>query len=85
MMDEKNGRLVSWKEIAAYLGCDVRTCLRWEKERGLPVHWSGGKPGPRVMAWKKELDQWLAGPFFVQDHIAALIRRRALITRTSIP
>ncbi|MDD8025328.1 MAG: FG-GAP-like repeat-containing protein [Acidobacteriota bacterium] len=61
MADENNGRLVSWKEIAAYLGCDVRTCLRWEKERGLPVHRPGGQPGPRVMAWKHELDQWLTG------------------------
>ncbi|MCX6558902.1 MAG: FG-GAP-like repeat-containing protein, partial [Candidatus Aminicenantes bacterium] len=61
MKDEENSRLVSWKEIAAYLGCDVRTCLRWEKERGLPVHRPGGKPGPRVMAWKKELDEWLGG------------------------
>jgi hypothetical protein len=61
MENERNGRLVSWKEIAAYLGCDVRTCMRWEKERGLPVHRPGGQPGPRVMAWKHELDQWLAG------------------------
>ncbi len=61
MGDETNGRLVSWKEIAAYLGCDVRTCLRWEKERGLPIHRPGGQPGPRVFAWKGELDQWLAG------------------------
>ena len=60
-MDEKKDRLISWKEIAAYLGCDVRTCLRWEKERGLPVHRPGGKPGPRVMSSKKELSEWLAG------------------------
>ncbi len=61
MKEDLNGRLISWKEIAVYLGCDVRTCLRWEKERGLPVHRPGGHPGPRVMAWKKELDEWLAG------------------------
>ncbi len=61
MADDDNGRLFSWKEIAAYLGCDVRTCLRWEKERGLPVHRPGGTPGPRVMAWKRELDAWLIG------------------------
>lgn len=61
MPESPDGRLVSWKEIAAYLGCDVRTCLRWEKERGLPVHRPGGQPGPRVFAWKHELDQWLAG------------------------
>jgi hypothetical protein len=61
MADENNGRLVSWKEIAAYLGCNVRTCMRWEKERGLPIHRPGGQPGLRVMAWKQELDTWLAG------------------------
>lgn len=61
MTGESNGRLVSWKEIAAYLGCDVRTCMRWEKERSLPVHRPGGQPGPRVIAWKHELDDWLAG------------------------
>jgi len=31
-------RLESWKEIAAYLGRDVRTAQRWERLGGLPVH-----------------------------------------------
>ena len=34
---ESNGRLDSWKEIARHLGRDVRTVMRWERERGLPV------------------------------------------------
>lgn len=72
MTEEDNGRLVSWKEIAVYLGCDVRTCLRWEKERGLPVHRPGGKPGPLVMAWKKELDDWLAGTSRLEQTTAPL-------------
>ncbi len=67
MTGESNGRLVSWKEIAAYLGCDVRTCMRWEKERGLPVLRPGGQPGPRVYAWKHELDAWLAGKSTAAD------------------
>jgi len=29
--------LRSWKEIAAYLGCDIKTCGRWEKEADLPI------------------------------------------------
>jgi hypothetical protein len=33
-----NGRLDSWKEIADYLKRDVRTVIRWEKEKRLPVH-----------------------------------------------
>ena len=32
------GRLDSWKEIAAYLGRGIRTVQRWEREEGLPVH-----------------------------------------------
>ena len=50
----------SWKEIAAYLGCDERTCLRWEKDRGLPVHRAGGGPSKSlVFAYRSELDEWL--------------------------
>jgi len=32
-----NERIDSWKEIAAHLGRNERTVVRWEKERGLPV------------------------------------------------
>src|ERR1700720_4403293 len=31
-------KLVSWKEIAVYLGREVRTVQRWENTEGLPVH-----------------------------------------------
>ena len=31
------GRLDSWKEIAAYLKRDVTTVQRWEKREGMPV------------------------------------------------
>jgi hypothetical protein len=48
--------LDSWKEIAAYLHRDVRTVLRWERDRGLPVHRipGGGKAG--VFAIVTELE-----------------------------
>jgi hypothetical protein len=52
-----NGKLDSWKEIAAYLGRDVRTVIRWEKKRNLPVHRLPG--GQAVFAYKGELDKWL--------------------------
>lgn len=53
-------RLDSWKEIADYLGKDVRTVVRWEKERGLPVRrLPGGKRQP-VFAIAKEIDAWAA-------------------------
>lgn len=53
-------RLDSWKSIAEYLHRDVRTAIRWEKDRGLPVHRiPGGKRGG-VFAYQSELDEWLA-------------------------
>src|SRR5437016_303715 len=52
-----NGKLDSWKEIASYLGRDVRTVIRWEKKRNLPVHRLPG--GQAVFAFKSELDDWL--------------------------
>jgi TolB-like protein len=50
--------LDSWKAIAAYLHRDVRTVMRWEQGRGLPVHRipGGGRPG--VFALRSELDSW---------------------------
>src|SRR5688572_11525706 len=52
-------RLASWKEIAAYLGRDVRTVLRWHKDRGLPVHRAPGGRKGSVFAETEELDGWL--------------------------
>jgi hypothetical protein len=60
---DMNGRtrLTSWKEIAAYLRREVRTVIRWEKERGLPVHRVPGGQGRSVFAFTDELDKWAAG------------------------
>ncbi|MCX6638098.1 MAG: hypothetical protein NT090_23830 [Acidobacteria bacterium] len=52
-------RLDSWKDVATYLGRDVRTVQRWESERRLPVHRLPGGDKPRVYALKSELDAWL--------------------------
>lgn len=54
-------RLDSWKEIASYLGRDVRTVIRWEQTRGLPVHRVPGGALSRVFAYPDELDRWLEG------------------------
>ena len=51
--------LRSWKEISAYLECDRRTCLRWEKSLGLPVHRMEGSEKGGVFAYREELDKWL--------------------------
>ncbi len=55
---EKGDILSTWKEIAAYLKIGVRTCIRWEKESGLPVHRQEGAPRSRIFAYTRELDEW---------------------------
>ena len=58
--NNQNGAILqSWKEIAAYLGCDPRTCRRWEKQLNLPVRRIGEGERPRIIAFKKDLDEWL--------------------------
>ena len=56
---KKENLLTSWKEIAAYINCDERTCLRWEKRYGLPVHCINETAKATVFAYKNELDRWL--------------------------
>jgi TolB-like protein/Tfp pilus assembly protein PilF len=56
---ESGTRLDSWKAIADYLGRDVRSVQRWEKQRGLPVRRIPGEKGSAVFAYTAELDQWL--------------------------
>lgn len=57
----RQGRLKSWKEIAAFFGADERTVKRWETKRGLPVHRIPGGASATVYAEAAELDRWLAG------------------------
>ena len=54
-----NRRLDSWKNIAAYLGRDVRTVIRWELTRGLPVRRLPGLKRSAVYAFRDEIDAWL--------------------------
>ncbi len=63
MVKEENAKsdlLSSWKEIARYLGVDVRTCHRWERSFGLPIRRLGGGSRSRVFAHRGDLDRWLA-------------------------
>ncbi len=53
-------RLNTWKEIAEYLDCGVRTCRRWEVELDLPVYRVKGSEKSRVYAHKDEIDRWLS-------------------------
>jgi TolB-like protein len=57
--EDKGQRLDSWKAIARYVGRDVRSAQRWERERGLPVHRVPGEKGGSVFAYAAELDAWL--------------------------
>ncbi len=59
-MPDGNGRLESWKEIAAYLGREVRTVQLWEKNEGLPVHRHQHSKQGSVHAFPAELDAWRA-------------------------
>src|SRR5580704_15743798 len=53
-----NDRLDGWEAISGYLGWHVRTVIRWEKQKGLPVHRvPGGKRQP-VYAYRHEIDLW---------------------------
>jgi Tol biopolymer transport system component len=54
-----HGRLDSWKEIADYLKRDTRTAIRWEKEKGLPIHRVPGGKRQAVFAYPHEIDTWL--------------------------
>jgi len=54
-------RLDSWKEIAAYLGREVRTVQLWEKSEGLPIHRQQHARLGSVYAFKSELDAWRNG------------------------
>ena len=53
-------RLDSWKEIAEYLGRELRTVMRWEQDRGLPVRRVPGGKRSAVFAYAQEIDDWMA-------------------------
>src|SRR5579859_5142662 len=63
---DESDRLDSWKEIASYLGREVRTVQGWEKNEGLPIHRHQHARQGSVYAFKSELDAWkqarTAGP-----------------------
>lgn len=82
MSENGHRRLNSWKEIAAHLGRQVRTVVRWEKERGLPVHRLPGGQGRSVFAFTDELDQWAVGRLEEED--VPPPRRWPLSTRTTV-
>jgi hypothetical protein len=59
VLDPDRDRLDSWKEIAVYLGREVRTAQRWEKREGMPIHRHIHEKASSVCAFKHEIDAWL--------------------------
>jgi predicted DNA-binding transcriptional regulator AlpA len=51
--------LSSWKEIARYVGRDVRTIQRWERDREFPIHRPAGKLRSSVVALIPEIEGWM--------------------------
>jgi hypothetical protein len=84
------GRLDSWKEIAAYLGRGIRTAQRWELEEGLPVHRLAHEKRGSVYARREELAAWwesrrlkLAAQPGAEMADAPIVPRLERVTRTS--
>jgi hypothetical protein len=73
--------LSGWKQIAAYLGCGIRTAQRWEAT-GLPVH--RPIPGRRshVTVESEQLDFWVRDTELrrngASDRLATVQRAREL-------
>jgi Tol biopolymer transport system component len=59
MPDRDANLLESWKEIAAFLGRDKRTAMRWAENCAMPVHRYPGLKQARVFAYRHELAVWL--------------------------
>jgi hypothetical protein len=81
LTSNEEGRLDSWKEIAEYLGRDVHTCLRWEKEKGLPVHTIPGGKRRTVYAFKHEIDEWLAKSRVAEESEVQKVENLGLLGR----
>ncbi|HEY0797418.1 MAG TPA: hypothetical protein VGD64_16715 [Acidisarcina sp.] len=56
--ESANERLDGWDAISTYLGWHVRTVIRWEKQKGLPVHRVPGGKRQAVFAYSHEIDRW---------------------------
>lgn len=51
--------LRSWKEIATFLHCDIKTCRRYEIAAGLPIHRIKNSRKASIFAYENELEFWL--------------------------
>jgi len=79
-----NRRLDSWKEIAEFLGRDVRTVIRWEKEKSLPVHRIPGGRRQGVFAYSQEIDEWMRGEFGDETPVAITERQASALPEEAL-
>ena len=74
-------KLDSWKEIAAFIGRDVRTAIRWAKQQGMPVHRVPGAKRSRVYGSRSEITSWLEGrPHDPPSVTSGAEKRRSKVT-----
>jgi hypothetical protein len=80
--------LESWKDIARYLEKDIKTCRRWEKELGLPIHRIDNTASrTNVFAYKEEINQWLRDKAKSRDEVTSgksAIYRYSLVALTAV-
>jgi hypothetical protein len=80
--------LNSWKEIADYVKQNIRTCQRWEKNLGFPVHRLEGYANSRVFATKEEIDRWMKKRLAINKKLSKTnfqaSKKRILVSLTSI-
>jgi hypothetical protein len=55
----QNRILYSWKEIAVFLKCGLRTAQRWERDEKLPVHRHNHQRRGTVYSLTNEIETWL--------------------------
>lgn len=72
--------LNSWKEIASYLGCSVRTAQRLEHD-GMPVRRPAGHSRSAVLAFTDEIDLWLKSAKVEHETLPTVycVRREGLL------
>ena len=54
-MEDQRGWLYGWKEIASYVGCDVKTMQKYAIEYRPPIH---RFPNGKIYAIPSEIDGW---------------------------
>jgi len=84
MSQPEGERLDSWKEIAGYLGRDLRTVRRWEKEKGLPVRRVPGGERSAVFAYPEEINKWMRGGGTKPTEASSVIQGRQLASQVKI-